>query len=474
MTARWGEPEADPFVRGAAFHLPVLIFGNVAVLLQPARGYDRDETAAYHDPDLVPPHAYVAAYLWLKHEFGAHAVIHNGKHGSLEWLPGKATALDGASYPAALWGELPHLYPFIVNDPGEGTQAKRRTGAVIIDHLVPPLTRAETYGPLKDLEALLDEYYAASGMDRRRLKELRKRILDFTRDARLDRDVGLPDDESAALLKIDTFLCDLKEAQIRDGLHVFGESPTGRLERDLLAALARVPRGERAADQSLIRALADDLKLGFDPLTAELGEAWTGPEVAAPHPSPSPQRGEGGDARWVMSSNGWRSWPRTMIDGAPAPGPGVGGGDGGARSGDAAQAAGIGAGRTASPARRARRQVHCAGAIGGAVAGAARCAADGAQFLLGRQSGHPDADGVGTGAEIGGEVAAAAFSGPWHAAAQPGAERVGHVLHADGWRRHRAGAGVHRREAGVGPGVAADYPATRSCRWRSWGGRGWM
>ncbi|MEQ1770047.1 MAG: cobaltochelatase subunit CobN [Devosia sp.] len=277
VTARWGEPHSDPFVRDGAFHLPALEFGHVAVLLQPARGYDRDETAAYHDPDLVPPHAYIAAYLWVRHGFGAHAIIHNGKHGSLEWLPGKANALDSASYPAALWGELPHLYPFIVNDPGEGTQAKRRTGAVIIDHLVPPLTRAETYGPLKDLEALLDEYYAASGMDRRRLAGLRKRILDFTRDARLDRDVDLTSDDAESLKRIDTFLCDLKEAQIRDGLHIFGQSPAGRLERDLLLALARVPRGERSEDASLIRALADDLKLGFDPLTAELGETWTGP-----------------------------------------------------------------------------------------------------------------------------------------------------------------------------------------------------
>jgi cobaltochelatase CobN len=298
VTARWGEPEADPFVRGgSSFHLPAARFGSVVVLLQPARGYDRDESAAYHDPDLVPPHAYLAAYLWLQHEFGAHAIIHNGKHGSLEWLPGKATALDAASYPAALWGELPHLYPFIVNDPGEGTQAKRRTGAVIIDHLVPPLTRAETYGPLKDLEALLDEYYAASGMDRRRLASLRKRILDFARDTRIDRDVALGADEGEALKTIDTFLCDLKEAQIRDGLHVFGQSPTGRLERDLLAALARVPRGERAEDQSIIRALADDLRLGFDPLTAELGEVWNGPKLsmAVPLPTPSPPlKGEGG------------------------------------------------------------------------------------------------------------------------------------------------------------------------------------
>ncbi|WP_421761232.1 cobaltochelatase subunit CobN [Devosia sp.] len=305
VTARWGNPEADPFCRdphpqsggggppeaveGAqpAFHLPAVRFGNLAILLQPARGYHLDESASYHDPDLVPPHGYLAAYLWLRREFAAHAVIHNGKHGNLEWLPGKATALDITSYPAALWAELPQLYPFIVNDPGEGTQAKRRTGAVIVDHLVPPLTRAETYGPLKDLEALLDEYYAASGMDRRRLAGLRQRILDFTRDTRLDRDIGLGADDTENLRRIDTFLCDLKEAQIRDGLHIFGQSPTGRLERDLAIALARVPRGEGPGEASLIRALADDLKLGVDPLTAGLGAPWTGPPLPPPASIPS-------------------------------------------------------------------------------------------------------------------------------------------------------------------------------------------
>ena len=128
-----------------------------------------------------------------------------GKHGNLEWLPGKANALDSESYPSILWGQVPHFYPFIVNDPGEGTQAKRRTGATIIDHLVPPLIRAETYGPLKDLEALLDEYYAAMGMDQRRLESLKRKILDFTRDARLDLDLRLPDDETEALNQIDNF-----------------------------------------------------------------------------------------------------------------------------------------------------------------------------------------------------------------------------------------------------------------------------
>ena len=282
VPARWGEPEDDPFVRGDAFHLPVKVFDNVAILLQPGRAYDVSEEESFHDPNLVPPHAYIAAYLWLRHEFGMDALIHNGKHGNLEWLPGKANGLDSESYPSVLWGQVPHFYPFIVNDPGEGTQAKRRTGATIIDHLVPPLTRAETYGPLKDLEALLDEYYAAMGMDQRRLDSLKRKILDFSRDARLDADLKLPDDENAALNQIDNFLCELKESQIRDGLHVFGRSPEGDFERDLLVAFARVPRGEgKGGDASLIRALADDMKLGVDPLDVDMAAEWTGPKPEA-------------------------------------------------------------------------------------------------------------------------------------------------------------------------------------------------
>ncbi|MCZ4271805.1 cobaltochelatase subunit CobN [Maritalea porphyrae] len=280
VTKRWGDPAADPFVRNGLFHLPVLDYGNAVVMLQPARGYHLDAEASYHDPDLVPPHAYLAAYLWLRHQFGAQAIIHNGKHGNLEWLPGKANALSPQCYPQLLWGNLPHFYPFIVNDPGEGTQAKRRTGAVIIDHLTPPLTRAETYGPLKDLEALADEYYNAAGLDQRRLKDLKTRILDLCRDTGLDKDMGLDDQpDDSALVTIDTFLCELKEAQVRDGLHIFGHAPQGRLKTDLLVALARVPRGEeRAEDKSLIRALADDLALGFDPLSAPMGEQWDGPK----------------------------------------------------------------------------------------------------------------------------------------------------------------------------------------------------
>ncbi len=285
ITDRWGAPDRDPYVRDGAFHLPVQHYGSVVTAIQPARGYNIDPKETYHDPALPPPHGYLAFYYWLREGFGAHAVIHNGKHGNLEWLPGKANALSAGCFPEAALGPLPQLYPFIVNDPGEGSQAKRRTCAVIIDHLTPPLTRAETYGALRELEALIDEYYLASGLDRRRLAALRRRIFDLTQSIGLDLDAGIAEaaDEQAALQKLDTYLCELKEAQIRDGLHVLGSSPEGALETSLLVALARVPRGTgQGGDRSLIGALAADLGLdGFDPFGCVLGEAWTGPRPAA-------------------------------------------------------------------------------------------------------------------------------------------------------------------------------------------------
>ncbi|MDX0492893.1 cobaltochelatase subunit CobN [Sinorhizobium medicae] len=288
MTARWGAPEGDPFFLDGVFALPLARFGEVLVGIQPARGYNIDPKETYHAPDLVPPHGYLAFYAYLRAVFGAHAIVHMGKHGNLEWLPGKALALSQDCYPEAIFGPTPHLYPFIVNDPGEGTQAKRRTSAVIIDHLTPPLTRAESYGPLKDLEALVDEYYEAAGGDPRRLRLLSRQILDLVRDIGLDHDAGIDkaDTENRALEKLDAYLCDLKEMQIRDGLHVFGLAPKGRLLTDLTVALARVPRGMgEGGDQSLQRAIAADLGLyaaalprtqPFDPLDCVMSDPWTG------------------------------------------------------------------------------------------------------------------------------------------------------------------------------------------------------
>ena len=284
---RWGEPERDPFHLAAsdAFAIPAFECGNVVVGLQPARGYNIDPQSTYHDPDLVPPHGYFAFYAWLRTVRDVHAVIHAGKHGNLEWLPGKALALGETCFPEAVFGPLPHLYPFIVNDPGEGTQAKRRAQAVIVDHLTPPLTRAETYGPLAELELLVDEYYEAAGVDPRRLRVLREEILALAAHVGLDRDCGIEatDDHDTALAKLDNHLCELKEMQIRGGLHVFGQSPEGDVLSDLLVSMVRLPRGDKApADASLMRALAADLELGeFDPLSANLGERWRGPRPAA-------------------------------------------------------------------------------------------------------------------------------------------------------------------------------------------------
>ncbi|MDH3658538.1 MAG: cobaltochelatase subunit CobN [Alphaproteobacteria bacterium] len=279
---RWGAPENDPQAFHNVFKLALLQFGNIVVGIQPARGYNIDPVSSYHDPDLVPPHHYFAFYAWLRQVFGVHAIVHLGKHGNLEWLPGKALALSEACFPEAALGPLPHLYPFIVNDPGEGSQAKRRTSAVIIDHLTPPMTRAESYGPFAELEGLVDEYYQAAGVDARRVTYLRGEILAESRRLGLDKDLGVdgngdPDD---ALAKLDNHLCEIKELQIRDGLHILGRAPVGDQLTDLLVALVRVPRGDGlGGNASILRALFGDLRLGgIDPLDCDFSEAWHGPK----------------------------------------------------------------------------------------------------------------------------------------------------------------------------------------------------
>jgi cobaltochelatase CobN len=277
ITKRWGKADADPFIspkkndQSAGFKLSIHHFGNAVVALQPARGYNINPTETYHSPDLVPPHNYLAFYFYLQHHWAADALVHMGKHGNLEWLPGKAVALSETCWPEAVFGPTPHIYPFIVNDPGEGTQAKRRTSAVIIDHLTPPLTRAESYGPLRDLEALVDEYYEAAGIDPRRIAHLRREILSLSEVTGLGKDAGFSGDQDGDLAKLDAYLCELKEAQIRDGLHIFGQSPVGDLARDLTIALARVPRGDgKDGNASLLRAIAKDLNISIDPLDCDL------------------------------------------------------------------------------------------------------------------------------------------------------------------------------------------------------------
>ncbi|HWJ72938.1 MAG TPA: cobaltochelatase subunit CobN [Kaistia sp.] len=284
LAARWGAPEDDPSFADGVFHLAILRFGHIVIGVQPARGYGVDPKATYHDPLLPPPHHYLAFYAWLRRVFDADAIVEVGKHGNLEWLPGKAIGLSAECWPEAALGPVPLIYPFIVNDPGEGAQAKRRSAAVIVDHLMPAITRAEAHGPFAELETLIDEYHLALGADPRRRDDLEREILERAARHGIDRDLAIGEgDPAQALRAIDAHLCDIKDLQIRDGLHVLGQSPAGAALVSTMAAIARVPRsGARAADTSLVRAIAADLGLGdFDPLAPDHAAAWDGPRPDA-------------------------------------------------------------------------------------------------------------------------------------------------------------------------------------------------
>ena len=265
----WGPAPGSLFVNDQQeIVLATLRAGNVVLLIQPPRGFGENPVAIYHDPDLAPSHHYLAAYRWLRAPaddggFGAHAVVHLGKHGSMEWLPGKNAALSASCATDAAIADLPLIYPFLVNDPGEGAQAKRRAHATIVDHLVPPMARAESYGDIARLEQLLDEYGNVAAMDPPKLPALRAQIWTLMQAAQMHQDLGLderPADEEFDdfLLHVDGWLCEVKDAQIRDGLHVLGQAPTGEARVNLVLAILRATQiwgGEEGAVPGLRAAL---------------------------------------------------------------------------------------------------------------------------------------------------------------------------------------------------------------------------
>ncbi|WP_040790940.1 cobaltochelatase subunit CobN [Nocardia paucivorans] len=247
----WGPPPGELFVDRSAdpdgeIVIAALRFGKIALMVQPPRGFGENPVAIYHDPDLPPSHHYLAAYRWLAAPdgFAADAMIHLGKHGNLEWLPGKTLGMSAACATDAALGDLPLVYPFLVNDPGEGTQAKRRAHATLVDHLIPPMARAESYGDIARLEQLLDEHANISALDPAKLPAIRQQIWTLMRAAKMDHDLGLeerPDEDSFddMLLHVDGWLCEIKDVQIRDGLHILGQAPVGESEVDLVLAMLR-------------------------------------------------------------------------------------------------------------------------------------------------------------------------------------------------------------------------------------------
>lgn len=257
----WGPPPGALYVDRSSdpngeIVIAALRFGNIVLMVQPPRGFGENPVAIYHDPDLPPSHHYLAAYRWLSapEGFAADAMVHLGKHGNLEWLPGKTLGMSASCGTDAALGDLPLIYPFLVNDPGEGTQAKRRAHATLVDHLIPPMARAESYGDIARLEQLLDEHANISALDPAKLPAIRQQIWTLMRAAEMDHDLGLterPDEESFddMLLHVDGWLCEIKDVQIRDGLHVLGQAPAGEAELDLVLAMLRARQlwgGERS------------------------------------------------------------------------------------------------------------------------------------------------------------------------------------------------------------------------------------
>ncbi len=283
LCSAWGEPPGQVYRHADELIVPGLRFGNVFVGVQPPRGFGENPIAIYHSPDLTPTHHYLAYYGWLRDEFGAQAIVHVGKHGTLEWLPGKSLGLSASCYPEVALGDLPHFYPFIVNNPGEGAQAKRRAHATIVDHLIPAMTTADSYNEIVRLEQLMDEYYQVQTLDPKKAPMVRDQIWQAILEARFDRDLDLDgrprDDEfDNFVLHVDGYICELKDAQIRDGLHTLGQAPRDEQEIGLLLALTRL---DNVDAPSLRRALGEALGMRYDDLLADRGAPLKGNVPAA-------------------------------------------------------------------------------------------------------------------------------------------------------------------------------------------------
>ncbi|PPQ38192.1 cobaltochelatase CobN subunit [Rhodoblastus acidophilus] len=331
ITAQWGAPEQDPAVQDGRFGFAALRLGDSVVALQPDRGRRDSRKDDYHDVARPPRHAYVAFYVWLREFLGVHALVHVGAHGTLEWLPGKAVALSESCAPRAALGALPVIYPFIVNNPGEAAQAKRRTAALVLSHLTPPLVTAGAHGAAQDIEGLMDEYSEAQSLDARRARRLAELILQRAHDTGLAEEAGLDRamSEEDALTRLDAWLCDVKEMRVGDGLHIFGAAADtdklallATLSGDSAEALERLRQSPGAEMDALVAALAGrriEAGPGGAPARGRIDVLPTGRNLYAVDPRSVPTRtawelgqraGQEFLARYVQDHG---DWPKSVV-----------------------------------------------------------------------------------------------------------------------------------------------------------------
>jgi cobaltochelatase CobN len=316
VRAAWGSPDDDASVTDGAFRFRFVRAGNLVIAVQPDRGDLASRKTDYHSPLLPPRHGYIAFYLWLRCAEDVRAIIHCGTHGTVEWLPGKAVALAGDCAPRAVLGAMPLIYPFIVNNPGEAAQAKRRTAAVTIGHLTPPLIAAGAHGAASELEGLFDEYSEAQSLDPRRAARLAELIMARAHDTGLAAESGIAPgtDVTEALIKLDAWLCDLKDMRVGDGLHVFGQAPEPQRRMETAASLAALSGNDITAIEHLLDECGEAEMRGL--LTALDGKFVT------PGPAGAPARGRtdvlptgrnlfGIDPRAVPTRTAWEIGRRT-------------------------------------------------------------------------------------------------------------------------------------------------------------------
>ena len=306
MIEQWGLPLGEVMRIGDRLAIPGLIFGNVFVGIQPPRGFGADPMAIYHSPDLPPTHHYLAYYRWLQHEFGAQAVLHMGKHGNLEWLPGKATALSDECYPEIMLSDLPNFYPYIINNPGEGTQAKRRGHAVIVDHLIPPMTEAETYDDLARLEQLLDEYYRMASLDPSKLPYITQQIWTIVTKNNLDRDLKVdrcPEAEEFDhfLQEIDGYSASWETPRSATGCTSSARPREGEQRVGLIQAMMRLDNGEVPSIRKAFAGRAGHRlrPIVGDELGTPLGDDIAGASAVLAEPRRRARPAEGEKTTWT-------------------------------------------------------------------------------------------------------------------------------------------------------------------------------
>jgi cobaltochelatase CobN len=278
MTSAWGMPPGELFVHKKNLIIPGIINGNFFVGLQPPRGFLEDPSAIYHSPDHPIPHHYYAYYRWIRDVFKANLIMHIGKHGSLEWLPGKAVGLSESCFPDIAISDLPNIYPYIINNPGEGTQAKRRSYCCIIDHLVPVMHNADAYDELAELEVMLRDYHQSALEDKSKLPIQEEMIWEKVCQTKLDRDLETTKEAAFSDFyrfqeKLHEYLHEMADTEVRDGLHILGEPPAALRLDEFLVSLTRLSNG---GVPSFRQSLAELMGYDYDYLLANRGKVLAG------------------------------------------------------------------------------------------------------------------------------------------------------------------------------------------------------